>query len=199
MITKARQCPCHLPHPAQRDSEEQNGPTRKSMRNQRTSRGKNITSPREMICAALACTGTYWEFSPFPSGIKYAEDHEQRLIALSRFPCFPSAERTVVIDRTTKRPPTDPSMKSPESIGDRFDAMFAIPTIAKHVRRKYRHDARFRWTSLELSEARSQGTAPFIQHWIKSIPKSESWSNMKTMILQVVWCINDNLRKSKNP
>ena len=160
---------------------------------------EHYISNGEMIMCCTCMHRDVLGFSPFPPGIKYAEDHQQRLIAMSRYPCFPSAERTVVIDRTNDSATNQSIHQIAGIYRGRFDAMFAIPTIAKHVRRKYRHDARFRWTSLELSEARSQGTAPFIQHWIKSIPEVRSWSNMKTMILQVVWCINDNLRKSKNP
>ena len=160
---------------------------------------EHYISNGEMIMCCTCMHRDVLGFSPFPHGIKYAEDHQQRLIAMSRYPCFPSAERTVVIDRTNDSATNQSIHQIAGIYRGRFDAMFAIPTIAKHVRRKYQNDVRFRWTSLEVSEARSQGTAPFIQHWIKSIPEVRSWSNMKTMILQVVWCINDNLRKSKNP
>ena len=81
----------------------------------------------------------------------------------------------------------------------RFEAMFAIPTIAQHVRKQHRHGARFRWVSLEVSEARSKGTGRFIQHWFKGIPQVRSWSNVKTMLLHLVWFITRDLRKSKTP
>ncbi|MDC0600424.1 glycosyltransferase family 2 protein [Flavobacteriales bacterium] len=148
----------------------------------------------EMVMCCTCMHKDVLQFSPFPEGIKYAEDHEQRLIALSRFPCFPSTDRTVVIDRTDETA-TNRSIHEIAAIyRGRFDAMFAIPTIAQHIRRQYRHRARFRWTSLEVSAARRQGAAPFIMQWFKSIPHIRSWSNLKTMILQVVWFINDNLK-----
>ena len=151
----------------------------------------------EMIPSASCMHVHILQRFPFPPDIKYAEDHEQRLMALSEFPCYPSAERTVVMDRTDETA-TNRSIHEIAAIyRDRFDAMFAIPTISRHVRRRYRHAARFRWTSLEVSEARSQGTAPFIVQWFKSIPNVRSWSSMKTMLLHLVWFITRDLPKSK--
>ena len=136
---------------------------------------------------------------PFPPGIKYAEDHEQRLMALSEFPCYPSAERTVIMDRTDETATNRSIHEVAEIYRDRFDAMFDIPPIAANVRRPFQHRARFRWTSLELSEARRQGTVRFVQEWLKGVPQVRSSSNVKTMLLHLFWFITRDLRKSKTP
>lgn len=158
---------------------------------------EHYLSKGEMIPSASCMhVNTLLRF-PFPPGIKYAEDHEQRLMAFSEFPCFPSAERTVIMDRTDETATNRSIHEIANIYRGRFDAMFAIPAIAKHVRRHYRHGARFRWTSLEVSEARSQGTRTFFQQWFRGLPQVRTWSNMKTMILHVVWFIKRDLNPSK--
>ncbi|MDB4787523.1 glycosyltransferase family 2 protein [Flavobacteriales bacterium] len=158
---------------------------------------EHYVSKGEMIPSASCMHVDILKRFPFPAGIKYAEDHEQRLMAFSESPCFPSTKRTVAMDRTDETATNRSIHEIAEIYRGRFDAMFAIPTIAKHVRRKYQHGARFRWTSLEVSEARSQGTGPFIQQWLRSIPQVRSWTNMKTMLLHMVWFITRDLPKSK--
>lgn len=153
----------------------------------------------EMIPSASCMHVNTLRCFPFPPGIKYAEDHEQRLMALSEFPCFPSSERTVVMDRTDETATNRSIHEIADIYRGRFDAMFAIPNIAKHVRRKYRHRARFRWTSLEVSAARSQGAIAFIKQWFRSLPQVRSWSDMKTMTLHVVWFVTRDFSKSKAP
>ena len=150
----------------------------------------------EMIMCCTCMHRAALEFSPFPKGIKYAEDHEQRLIAMSKYPCFPSRKRTVVIDRTDE----SATNRSIHDIADiyrqRFDTMFAMPVIGQHIRRPFRHRARFRWTSLEISEARSKGTIPFVRQWLKATSQVRTWSNAKTMLLHVMWFLTQDLRKS---
>lgn len=65
----------------------------------------------------------------------------------------------------------------------RFDAMFAVPDIGQHIRRPFRHTARFRWTSFEISEARSKGTIPLIQQWLNATVQVRTCSNSKTMLI----------------
>ena len=157
---------------------------------------EHYISKGEMIPSASCMHVDALKRFPFPPGIKYAEDHEQRLMALSEFPCFPSTKRTVVMDRTDETA-TNRSIHEIAGIyRSRFDAMFAIPAIANHVRRRYRQNARFRWTSFEVSEARSRGTAPFIRQWFRGIHQVGNWSNMKTMIFHIVWFISHDNHKS---
>lgn len=141
----------------------------------------------EMI---LCCTCIHRDvatFSPFPEGVTYAEDHEQRLVALSRFPCFPIHLRTVVIDRTEESA-TNRSMSEITPIyRSRLKALFAHPNIAPHIRRKYQAKAMFRWTSLELSECRQTNPQEFYALWLKAAQHVRSASNLKTWMLQMMW------------
>ena len=121
-----------------------------------------ISNGRDDHVLHLHAQGRTGSSLPSLRGVKYAEDHQQRLIALSRFPCFPSAERTVVIDRTddsaTNRSiypsnrrnlpgialtPCSPSPPSPSTSED-----------------STAHDARFRWTSLEVERSQKPRSRP---------------------------------------
>ena len=126
-------------------------------------------------------------FSPFPAGIKYAEDHEQRLIAMSEFPCFPVSARTVVMDRTDESATNRSIHEIAHIYRRRFDAMFANPQIRNHIRRKHRYQMLYRWTSLELSEAIQQTPQRFPELWIKAGLKIRSWSNLKTWVMNFIW------------
>lgn len=124
---------------------------------------------------------------PFPVGIKYAEDHEQRLLALSQFPCFPIYERTVVMDRTDESATNRPVAEISKIYRKRFRSMYSNPRIRQHIRRMYRHQMLYRWTSLELSEAIQQTPKGFPGLWIKAGFRVRSWSNLKTWFMNLIW------------
>ena len=124
---------------------------------------------------------------PFPEGIKYAEDHEQRLLALSHYPCFPIYKRTVVVDRTDETATNRPVREISKIYRKRFQYMFANPIIRNHIRSTYRHQMLYRWTSLELSEAMKNTPSKFPILWAKAGLKIRSLSNFKTWIMNLIW------------
>lgn len=141
----------------------------------------------EMIPSATCMHNEVARYSPFPVGIKYAEDHEQRLIALADFPCFPSMTRTVVMDRTDESA-TNRSIHEIAAIyRGRFHTMFRNPTIRNHIRRTFRHQMLYRWTSLELSEAIQRTPKQFPGLWLKAGFRIRSWSNIKTWVMNFIW------------
>ena len=143
----------------------------------------------EMIPSATCMHRDIIQFSPFPVGIKYAEDHEQRLIALSRYPCFPIPERTVIMDRTDESATNTSATNLSSIYTERFKHMLNHQAIRPYVRRKIRNRALYRWTSLELIEISQTNPRHFLKAWFKSLFLVKSAGNLKTWALQFVWHI----------
>ena len=112
---------------------------------------------------------------PFPEGIKYAEDHEQRLLAMSAYPCFPIYEQTVVMDRTDKTATNRPVDQIAAIYRNRFRTMFNNPLIRAHIRRKYRHQMLYRWTSLELADARQNARSAYPLLLARAAARIRTW------------------------
>jgi len=129
---------------------------------------------------------------PFPSGIKYAEDHEQRLLALSAYPCYPIYERTVVMDRTDETATNRPVGQIAEIYRDRFHTMFSDPLIRTNIRKKYRHQMLYRWTSLELADARRNARSTYPLLLVKALFRVRTWSNLKTWMMNLIWFFKAN-------
>ena len=149
----------------------------------------------EMIPSATCMHRDIIQFSPFPVGIKYAEDHEQRLIALSRYPCFPLPERTVIMDRTDESATNTSATNLASIYTARFRHMLNHQAIRPYVRRKIRNRALYRWTSLELTEISQTNPRHFLKAWLKSLFLVKSEGNLKTWALQFIWHI---IRRSSN-
>ena len=124
---------------------------------------------------------------PFPANIKYAEDHEQRLKALRKFPCFPIYEVTVVMDRTDETATNRSVSELADIYRIRFRTMFANPAIGNHIRWKFRHEALFRWSSLEMSEARTRSSRLFLFTWLRAAFRIRTFSNFKTWVMNFLW------------
>ena len=124
---------------------------------------------------------------PFPEGIKYAEDHEQRLLAMSSYACFPIYERTVVMDRTDESATNRSVFEISKIYRDRFKKIFANPSINSSIHKKYRNQMLFRWTSLELSELRQNKRKTFLVHWLRTSARIRSISNLKSWLIQGWW------------
>lgn len=142
-----------------------------------------------------SCTCMHREVAlqfPFPVGVKYAEDHEQRLLAMSAYPCFPIYERTVVMDRTDETATNRPIHQISGIYRKRFHTMFKNPKIKNHIRQKHRQQVLFRWTSLELSEIRQNRRTAFPIIWLRVIPRIKSISNLKTWLLQGLWFLQQD-------
>jgi len=145
----------------------------------------------EMILCCTCIHRDAAKASPFPVGEKYAEDHEQRLVALNTYPCFPIHERTVVIDRTDESATNRSIHEIAETYRNRLSTIFNLPEVSAHVRPKFRNSAKFRWTSLELSEASKHGSKKFRTQWIRSIQEVRTLQNAKTLILHLIWHIRE--------
>lgn len=141
----------------------------------------------EMIPSATCMHRDIIEFSPFPEGIKYAEDHEQRLIALSRYPCFPQPERTVVMDRTDESATNRLAKNLTPIYTGRFKHMMSHTSIRPCVRRSIRNRAIYRWTSLRLTEISKTDPDHFFTAWFKGLFQIQGLTNLKTWALQLVW------------
>lgn len=153
----------------------------------RTSWQEHYVTRGEMI---PSCTCMHRDIAlefPFPVGIKYAEDHEQRLLALSAYPCYPIYERTVVMDRTDETATNRPAGQIAEIYRDRFQAMFSNPIIRGNIRRKYRHQMLYRWTSLELADARKSTRSHYPIQLAKALARVRTWSNFKTWTMNLIW------------
>lgn len=124
---------------------------------------------------------------PFPPGITYAEDHEQRLLALGDTPCFPIYTPTVMVDRTDETATNRNIHEISDIYRVRFRELFTRPEIKRFVRRKYRHQMLFRWTSLELSQAKQSHPLRFAIQLSIAASRVRSWSNLKTLGMNVVW------------
>lgn len=149
----------------------------------------------EMILCCTCMHRDITKFSPFPTGVKYAEDHEQRLIALEKYPCFPIEQRTVIVDRTDESATNRPIQEISRIYRRRFQQLFANPHIRPFIRYGYRQKALFRWTSLELSEASISGQKSFLSLWLTLLFRVRSMSNAKTMLLQLIWHYAHNRNK----
>lgn len=139
-----------------------------------------------VICATCMPTAAFLEF-PFPNGVKYAEDHEQRLLAMSRYGVMPIYQHTCVVDRTDETA-TNQSVFAISSIyKDRFNSIFSHPLIGPHIRKTRQQQAIFRWTSLELTELRNQSSKEFWNAWIHTTRQVRTLQNAKTWALHAYW------------
>lgn len=130
---------------------------------------------------------------PFPEGIKYAEDHEQRLLALSQYPCFPIYEKTVVMDRTDETATNRNVTEIAEIYRERFRTMFAQVEIRSHIRPKYQHQVLYHWTSLELSESIRLSPRQFPKLWLRAGLRIRTLGNFKTWTMNLIWFLRKRL------
>ena len=148
-----------------------------------------------------SCTCMHREVAlefPFPVGIKYAEDHEQRLLALSQYPCFPIYEMTVVMDRTDESATNRHVSEIAEIYRERFQSMFAQAAIRNHIRSQYRHQVLYHWTSLELSEAMRLAPQQFPGLWLRAGLRVRTWSNFKTWAMNLIWFLKEQMGSSSS-
>ena len=145
-----------------------------------------VTSGEMVICSTCMPTVALREF-PFPESEKFAEDHEQRLRTMSKYDVHPVFQRTSVVDRTAETATNKSVFLISNEYRRRFQAIFVVPEIRNSIRRQYRHQALFRWTSLELSELRQNRRDAFPTHWLRVFPRVRSISNLKTWLLHCWW------------
>ena len=145
-----------------------------------------VTSGEMVICSTCMPTVALREY-PFPESEKFAEDHEQRLRAMSKYDVHPVFQRTSVVDRTAETATNKSVFLISNEYRRRFQAIFVVPEIRNSIRRQYRHQALFRWTSLELSELRQNRRDAFPTHWLRVFPRVRSISNLKTWLLHCWW------------
>jgi len=134
---------------------------------------------------------------PFPVGIKYAEDHEQRLLALSQYPCYPIYEKTVVMDRTDESATNRNVTEIAEIYRERFHSMFGQADIKNHIRPRYRNQVLYHWTSLELSEAIRLAPREFPRLWLRAGLRVRTWANFKTWTMNLIWFFKERI--GRNP
>jgi len=139
-----------------------------------------------VICATCMPTAALLEF-PFPNGVKYAEDHEQRLLAMSRYDVLPIYKHTCVVDRTDETATNRSVFEISGIYRDRFKSIFSHPLIGPHIRKTRQHQAIFRWTSLELTELRNQSSPDFWKAWIQATRQLRTLREAKTWCLHALW------------
>ena len=149
-----------------------------------------VTKGQMVICCTCMPRETLIKH-PFPSGIRYAEDHEQRLLALSEYPAIQIPKYTSVIDRTDETATNRSVFEISEIYRLRFDSIFNHPIIGPHIRMQFQAEQLFRWTTLELAELRRSGRGNFMRHWIKSAKRLKSWRNVKSWLLQLYGFFHD--------
>ena len=148
-----------------------------------------ITDGEMVVCSTCMPTVALREF-PFPESEKFAEDHEQRLRAMSKYNVHPVFRQTCVVDRTGETATNTSVFNISEEYRRRFTVMFKDPVIRSSIRRQYRFKALFRWTSLELSELRTHRRDAFPIHWIRVLSRVRSISNLKTWLIQGWWFLS---------
>lgn len=149
-----------------------------------------VTSGQMVICCTCMPREILLKY-PFPSGIKYAEDHEQRLMALSECPAIQLPVHTAVVDRTDETATNRSVFEISETYRSRFRFIFSHPNIHPNIRERYKAEQLFRWTTLELSELRRSSRTKFLRHWIKSASQLRSLRNVKSWLLQLIGFFRD--------
>ena len=133
-----------------------------------------------VVCCTCMPRAAFTEF-PFPKGVQYAEDHEQRLLAMSQYPVVEIQSHTAVIDRTDESATNRPVKSIARTYRNRFHQIFSNPLIRSHVRRSIRERQIYRWTSLELHEAIQKKTVG-IHDIASGIGRIRSISNARSML-----------------
>jgi glycosyltransferase involved in cell wall biosynthesis len=144
-----------------------------------------VSKGEMVICCTCFPTAAFSEF-PFPDGEKYAEDHEQRLMAMSKYPVQSILDKTAVVDRTGESATSNILNIGPR-YRQRFHTIFSHPSIRPHIRRSIRHRQIFRWTSLMMSEYRRNHNLTSFLHLVAMAMHIRSLSNVKTWALHFLW------------
>ena len=146
-----------------------------------------VSKGEMVICCTCFPTAAFKEF-PFPAGEKYAEDHEQRLMAMSTFPVQSIPDKTAVVDRTGESATSNILDIGPH-YRRRFRAIFNHHSIRPHVRRSIRQRQIFRWSSLMMSEYRRELTPFNFFQILLTVTHVRSLANIKTWTLHVLWTL----------
>lgn len=117
---------------------------------------------------------------PFPEGVKYAEDHEQRLLAMSQYPVMEIHSHTAVVDRTDESATNQSVANIASTYRSRFKTLFNHPSIRPHIRPSIRKAQTFRWTSLHLHELLNGGNLT-LQDVLRGILHVRSLHNARSM------------------
>lgn len=144
-----------------------------------------VTAGQMVICCTCMPRAAFLKF-PFPTSIKYAEDHEQRLLALSEYPAIQIPQYTSVIDRTDETATNRSVFEISEIYRARFRSIFSHPPIKSNIRRRYQEDQLFRWTTLEIAEMRKTNLLKALFHATISIPRIRTLQNIKSLASQLI-------------
>ena len=117
---------------------------------------------------------------PFPEGVKYAEDHEQRLLAMSQYPVKELHSHTAVVDRTDESATNQSVANIASTYRRRFKTLFSHPSIRPHIRPSIRKAQVFRWTSLHLHELLNEGQLTILDI-LRGLKQIRSLHNARSM------------------
>ena len=132
---------------------------------------------------------------PFPEGVKYAEDHEQRLLAMSQYPVTEIQSHTAVVDRTDESATNQSVANIAKEYRKRFQTIFTNPLIRKNIRRQIREQQIYRWTSLELHEGIARNKSK-PGDFATGIFRIRSLSNAKSFLFVMKVWLSHRLQKS---
>lgn len=139
-----------------------------------------VSNGMMVVCCTCMPKTAFIKF-PFPVGVKYAEDHEQRLLAMSQYPVRELQSYTTVVDRTDESATNQSVANISALYRARFKAIFKHPLIRPHIKASIRKAQIFRWTSLHLHELLNEDTVT-VEDLITGMSHVRSLQNLRSMI-----------------
>ena len=134
-----------------------------------------------MVVCCTCMPRAAFNLHPFPEGVKYAEDHEQRLLAMSQYPVTEIQSHTAVVDRTDESATNQSVANIASTYRRRFKKIFLHPDVRPHIRSSIRHSQIYRWTTLTLRDKIKQKSIRTTDY-ILAVARIRSFSNFKSLI-----------------